>query len=372
MDKRFFCKIKKLFFPCQDNKYKPGFLNSKFLLYYAVLLLILKLAVMPFLFYFPRTGFFADLTKIGLFEMANASRQQLGYQPLKENPALNQAAYLKAQDMLEKGYFAHNSPEGITPWYWLERSGYNYTAAGENLAIGFLESEQVHRAWMDSPSHKRNILNPNYQEMGIAVLKGDFQGRETSLVVQFFGNPRVTHTPEFQPEAPGPTPLPEEDQTAEVIEEEPIKEDEVLPEETPEPLQPPEEEQVVVPAEEEIMGEDEEIPEEKPVFVAETVRTTDDIEKTPALMFFQFMTSDYYNIIQGIVYSSLVLILISLFITVFYDVFIYRKFKIDHKDIVVKTVGFSALWLALLLFDKMIMVELLNPQEFLIYPASFI
>jgi hypothetical protein len=349
MDKGFFCKIKKIFIPCELNKYKPRFLGGKFLLYYALVLLILKLAVMPFLFYFPHTAFFADLTKISLFELANASRQNLGFYPLEENQALNEAAYLKAEDMLEKGYFAHYSPEGITPWYWLERSGYDYTAAGENLAVGFLESEQVHRAWMDSPSHKKNILNPNYREMGIAVLRGDFQGGQTALVVQFFGNPKIEQPPIIEaPIIEEPViEVPQEEQIieeAEIAEEEEIKEKEVIG------------------GEEVAMEEPPEAP-----FVAEAVVPAGVIKKTPAFSLFQFMTRDYYNWIQRIIYGSLILIIISLFITVFYDVFVYRKFQIDHKDIVFKAIGFSALWFVLLFLDETIMIELINTQEFMIH-----
>jgi len=342
MDKGFFCKIKSIFVPCQLNKYKPRFLNSKFLLHYALILLLLKLLLVPFLFYLPRTTFFADITKIGLFELANASREDLGFQPLKENKALDQAAYLKAKDMLENNYFAHYSPGGITPWYWLERSGYSYAAAGENLAIGFLESEQVHDAWMDSPSHQKNILNPNYQEMGIAVLKGSFQGKDTSLVVQFFGKPKAEPLPAIEPpteEAP-PEEAPiivEEEAPEEVVEEEAVSGEETMPEEEPEPT-----------------------------VVAETIVASGEVKKTPTFSLFQFMTSDYYNLIQGTIYGSLAVILVFLFVTVLCDVFIYRKFKIDHKDVVFKAIGFSALWFTLLFLDKMIMIELINPQQFMI------
>ena len=356
MDKDFFCKAKKIFIPCKLNRYKPGFLDSKLLFYYALFLLILKLAVIPFLFYLPHTSFFADLTKIGLFELANVSRQGLGFQPLKENQALDQAAYLKAKDMLEKGYFAHYSPEGITPWYWLERSGYSYLAAGENLAVGFLESEQVHKAWMNSPSHKKNILNPNYQEMGIAVLRGDFQGKETSLVVQFFGNPKTEYFFVEVPEAEIPaaeTPVTETPQQDQIIEQTETAEEET-------------EEEV---AGEQELTEENEIKEEETeaVIVAEIFSGTESIEKTPAFFLFGFMTSKYYNWIQRIIYGSLILIIISLFITVFCDIFVYRKFEIDHKDVVFKAFGFSALWFVLLFLDKAIMVELINPQQLMIY-----
>jgi hypothetical protein len=345
-----FCKLKSIFIPCQDNKYRPKFLGSKFLFYYALVLLILKLVIIPFLLYFPRTVFFADLTKTDLIELANTTREYFGFQPLKENTVLDEAAYLKAKDMIEKGYFAHNSPEGITPWHWLEKSGYNYRSAGENLAIGFLESEQVHRAWMDSLLHKKNILNPNYQEIGIAVLRDNFQGNETTLVVQFFGTQKATILEEkaLPPEVPTkeetpeiPVIMGEEEEKEQIIEEKEIS--------------------IEVPAPE---GEENKFssstfavaPERKEVISAATGEA---FEKTPAFLFFQFMTSDYYDLIQRIIYGSLIFIILSLFVTVFCDIFIYHKFEIQYKDIVFKTIGFSALWFVLLFLDKLIIIQII-------------
>ena len=94
---------------------------------------------------------------------------------------------MKAQDMMAKGYFEHTSPQGISPWYWFDQSGYDYRYAGENLAIGFIDSGEVNNAWLASPAHKANILNGNYRETGTAVLSGNFQGGQTTVVVQLFG-----------------------------------------------------------------------------------------------------------------------------------------------------------------------------------------
>ena len=93
MSEKIFCKLKSIFIPCQDNKYRPKFLGSKFLFHYAVVLLLLKLAIIPFLLYFPRTVFFADLTKTDLIELTNTTREYFGFQPLKENTVLDKAAF---------------------------------------------------------------------------------------------------------------------------------------------------------------------------------------------------------------------------------------------------------------------------------------
>jgi hypothetical protein len=327
-------------------------------------LLLLKLLLLPFLFSFSGTVFFADLTKTSLVDMTNVSREQLGFQPLKENPVLSQAAYLKAKDMIEKDYFAHYSPEGVSPWHWLGEVGYDYRLAGENLAIGFLESEQVHTAWMDSLSHKENILDAGYQEMGIAVLKGDFQGKETTLVVQFFGTPKAVVPQEKAPSpslAAAPEAAAPEEKAEEVFSQE---------EEQQEEGQPTTEEMVMVQGTQEIPEEAQEEFTDFPTtgyLEEEEVSEERYVERTPAFLLFQFMTSDYYDLIQKVVYSSLTLIIIFLLLTVFFDIFIYHKFEIQYKDAVFKTIGFSLLWFVLLFLDKMIMIEIINPQTFMIY-----
>lgn len=325
MNNEILAKIKLIFIPCKENKYYPKFLKSKFLFYYTVVLLLLELVIIPFFLYFPKSIFFADLTKTALFEFTNNARESSGLQPLKENPTLNEAAYLKAKDMIEKGYFAHYSPEGITPWHWIERSGYNYKLAGENLAIGFLDSEQVHRSWMNSLSHKKNILNPNYQEIGIAVLKDNFQGNETTLVVQFFGSQKTA-----------------------ILEEKALQPPIARAEEMPEIP--------VVVEEKEILTKVAAIEPKEVISVA----PLEEFEKTPSFLFSQFMTNEYYDLIKKIIYGSLAFIIISLFLTIFCDLFIYHKFEIQYKNIVFKTIGFTALWFVLVFLDKLIIIQLIT------------
>jgi hypothetical protein len=93
--------------------------------------------------------------------------------------------------MVQKSYFAHNSPEGLTPWHWFKEAGYDFTYAGENLAVNFGDSIDVNRAWMNSPLHRANILNGHFTEIGIATAEGIYEGRPTIFVVQLFGKPAV-------------------------------------------------------------------------------------------------------------------------------------------------------------------------------------
>ena len=108
---------------------------------------------------------------------------------LSENIVLRQAAYAKAQDMLTNQYFAHVSPDGQGLANWLKKSGYDYLAAGENLAIGFEEPEAVVKAWQASPTHQANLVDGDFKEIGVATINGEYEGENTNVVVQLFGYP---------------------------------------------------------------------------------------------------------------------------------------------------------------------------------------
>jgi len=92
--------------------------------------------------------------------------------------------------MASKGYFAHYSPSGLSPWYWFTKAGYSYKKAGENLAVNFKDSDDVVRAWMNSPTHKANIVKEGYTEIGIGIAEGVYQGKKATFVVQLFAAPQ--------------------------------------------------------------------------------------------------------------------------------------------------------------------------------------
>ncbi len=126
-----------------------------------------------------------------LGDLTNKERISENLAPLKTNPLLMKSAELKAKDMSDYGYFAHTSPEGKTPWYFLDEAGYKYQYAGENLAINFSDTEDVTAAWMKSPTHRANIEKSEYTEMGSAIATGTYLGKEAVFVVQVYGNPRI-------------------------------------------------------------------------------------------------------------------------------------------------------------------------------------
>jgi uncharacterized protein YkwD len=136
-----------------------------------------------------RSQQYASVVATTLVDLANRERVENRLDSLTLSPALTKAAQLKANDMAQKSYFAHVSPDGTEPWHWFEEAGYKFAYAGENLAIDFSDSDAVNKAWMNSPTHRANILEQNYTEIGIATAEGVYQGRPTTFVVQEFGRP---------------------------------------------------------------------------------------------------------------------------------------------------------------------------------------
>ncbi|RJQ13473.1 CAP domain-containing protein [Candidatus Parcubacteria bacterium] len=182
--------LKKYFIPHKENDHQPHILRYEATI--AVLsftLLIEILFLYTTLYIFPGTNFLSAILPDALVRQTNETRETANLSSLKTNPLLEQAAKLKAEDMASRGYFSHNTPDGLTPWHWLEVVGYRFGAAGENLAVNFIDSADVTKAWIDSPSHRANILNNGFTEIGIATAKGNYNGRETIFVVQFLGRP---------------------------------------------------------------------------------------------------------------------------------------------------------------------------------------
>ncbi len=124
-------------------------------------------------------------------DLTNTERNALDLPQLTRNVLLDQAAQLKAEDMALNSYFSHNSPTGITPWHWFSQAGYPFVHGGENLAVYFTDSKEVVDAWMNSPTHRANIVGTQYREIGVGTAKGIYDGFETVFVVQMFGTPAI-------------------------------------------------------------------------------------------------------------------------------------------------------------------------------------
>jgi len=133
----------------------------------------------------------SNITVSDLYWYSSVKRQEAKVPLVVLNEKLNQAAKLKAADMFSKQYWAHTSPTGEAPWSFFNKVSYNYVYAGENLARDFGDSKSVVDAWMNSPSHRENLLNSRYRDIGFAVVNGKYGSYETTLVVQLFGSPAV-------------------------------------------------------------------------------------------------------------------------------------------------------------------------------------
>lgn len=123
-----------------------------------------------------------------IINITNKVRQEEGLNNLSANQLLSKAAYDKADAIFRDQVFQHDIGDKRFS-KWVKEAGYQYESVGENLAIDFVSSEGAMDAWLSSPSHKKNILNPKFQEIGVAVKEDSFEGRDSLLIVQIFGTP---------------------------------------------------------------------------------------------------------------------------------------------------------------------------------------
>lgn len=176
--------------PHRDTHKKAHLISWQAILVYILLFGLLQLGFKYIALVKPGIlGIASNVNQQKLIELTNAERQKLGLGTLTENSSLDQAAAAKGANMFEENYWAHYSPSGKDPWGFIKSAGYSFTVAGENLAKNFQNSDDVVVAWMNSPSHRDNIVNGKYKEIGIAVVNGTLNGEETTLVVQMFGTP---------------------------------------------------------------------------------------------------------------------------------------------------------------------------------------
>lgn len=163
-------------------------------------------------------GYASQIDPAKVIQLTNNQRLNAGVGIVKENKQLDAAALAKVSDMFSKGYWAHISPTGTEPWYFITQSGYKYQHAGENLARDFSNPQDIVNAWMASPTHKQNLLDGRYQDIGIAVMDGYLNGVETTIVVQMFGTvpksaPKISASdiviPQAQAEDKAPATSPE-------------------------------------------------------------------------------------------------------------------------------------------------------------------
>ncbi len=180
-------RLKDFFIPTHTNNYKAYLLRYSFLMIFSTITIILN-----------TFGIFDALDRTyaqrvdfsSLIYLHNKERNLHNIAPLTINSKLIESAKLKADIMLESNCWSHYCPEGQSPWTNFERVDYNYLYAGENLAEGFKDNSILMKAWMASPTHKKNILSSLFSEVGIGFAHGDYQGiYDNTLTVVHFANP---------------------------------------------------------------------------------------------------------------------------------------------------------------------------------------
>lgn len=189
-------KLKHKLVPTEENNFHPRVFQAEILALVVITLfafqaLIYSGAIKTIVSSLTSISNFASVLPAMLAQETNQYRDSQHVADLVENPLLSQAATLKAQDMAKRSYFSHIDPDGQKPWKWISAVGYNFTYAGENLAIDFTDSQDVTNAWIASLTHRENLVNPNFKEFGIGVADGMFENKPTTFVVQFFATPAV-------------------------------------------------------------------------------------------------------------------------------------------------------------------------------------
>lgn len=186
-------RLKNFFIPHEGNSFAPHSLQKQAMLVMSLLIFITFLGTnLQSLLWTSSKWMVSTVLPGVIVELTNDERADNNLPALKRNSVLDEAAKMKAQDMAKNEYFAHYSPTGVSPWHWFAEANYNFIHAGENLAIHFTDSSDVVDAWMESPTHRANIVNANYKEIGVGTAEGTYQGFKTVYVVQLFGAPAAT------------------------------------------------------------------------------------------------------------------------------------------------------------------------------------
>ncbi len=177
------------FIPHQKNNHRAKLLHNLtlFILILSVVL-VSSLAVVIHKTNPDVLGVSYQISDQELLNLTNFERKKEGLAPLSLNSKLTEAAKKKGSHMFRYDYWAHFAPDGTSPWDFIRGEGYEYTYAGENLAKGFTTSYDAVRGWMNSPTHRANILSKQYSEVGFAILQGHLTGEDTVLIVQELGS----------------------------------------------------------------------------------------------------------------------------------------------------------------------------------------
>jgi cysteine-rich secretory family protein len=175
-------------------------------------------------------GYATNVGVSSLLQETNIQRSQNSQGALSLNSQLSQAAQAKANDMAARNYWSHVSPDGMQPWTFISNAGYDYTSAGENLAYGFDSSSAAVAGWMNSPSHRANLLNSGFSEVGFGMANAaNYQDAgEQTIIVAMYASPQKAAAPQtaqtgVAPPKPAPQTAPAPTPAAEA-QEQPVQE----------------------------------------------------------------------------------------------------------------------------------------------------
>lgn len=193
------------FIPNKRNNYAPHGLQKAAMIGMVVLVVLsFTIANLHSLIWIGSEWLVSTILPAVIVDLTNEERVEGSLGTLKRNALLDEAARMKAEHMAKNQYFAHYSPDGVSPWFWFGRTNYNFVHAGENLAIHFTDSGEVVKAWMESPTHRANIMNGNYAEIGVGTAEGTYEGFATVYVVQLFGTPAAAEISPVVEATPAP------------------------------------------------------------------------------------------------------------------------------------------------------------------------
>jgi len=171
--------LQKYFIPTKENKYTPILLKRGIITLYALILLVFNVVTADI----SALQASAAVDSQNILSLHNQERTKNDLGELKLNSKLVESAQEKAQAMLAANCWDHYCPDGKSPWDFFDEAEYDYIFAGENLAEGFTNNQKVFNAWMNSKTHRDNILRAEFEEIGIAIVHGDFQGISNNAVI---------------------------------------------------------------------------------------------------------------------------------------------------------------------------------------------
>lgn len=189
--------MRRLLLPNSGNNYTPFLLHRSALVVYVLVIFLFNVIVGQLQVSTVRAAVDAST----LYSLHNSNRSSNGLSALNVNSQLVTSATNKANAMLESDCWDHYCPPGTSPWSFILNSGYEYVYAGENLGEGFSNNSTLMNAWMNSPTHRANIMNGNFTEIGIGFAYGSYQGNANNTVV-------VVHFGSRQKASPTATPKP--------------------------------------------------------------------------------------------------------------------------------------------------------------------